>query len=69
LTAFFEKIPDDWGLPKDFIIHDPDLQPELIFENFANILDERLYKIFKALNVGEPNANHVLMAKLAKAGG
>ncbi len=68
LESFFARIPDGWGLPKDMIIHDPDRQPEVIFENFANMLDLRLYEIFKVLDLSEPNENHRIIAKLANAG-
>ncbi|MFX0061697.1 MAG: SIR2 family protein [Candidatus Hermodarchaeota archaeon] len=68
LQAFFDRIPDDWSLPKDIIIHDPEKQPELIFENFANMLDLRLYQIFDMLNLSQPNGNHGIIAKLAKKG-
>ncbi len=68
LESFFARIPDGWGLPKDLIIYDPDRQPEVIFENFANMLDLRLYEIFKVLDLSEPNENHRIIAKLAKAG-
>ena len=43
LQAFFERVPDDFNLPKDMILKDPDLQPEEVLEAFANILDERLF--------------------------
>ncbi len=68
LRAFFDRIPEDWGLPKDLMINDPNKKPEEVFEDFANMLDVRLYKIFTALDVTEPNANHVILAKLAKLG-
>lgn len=68
LNAFFDRIPEDWGLPKDIMIKDPNKKPEEVFEDFANMLDIRLFKIFSALNVTEPNANHLILAKLAKLG-
>ena len=68
LQAFFERVPDDFNLPKDMILKDPDLQPEVVLEAFANILDERLFKAFEALDVAEPNAIHYSLARLAKAG-
>ena len=45
LQAFFERVPDDFNLPNDMILKDPDRQPEEVFEAFANILDERLYSL------------------------
>ncbi|KKL97981.1 hypothetical protein LCGC14_1828980, partial [marine sediment metagenome] len=68
LHAFFERVPDDFNLPKDMILKDPDLQPEVVLEAFANILDERLFKAFEALDVAEPNAIHYSLARLAKSG-
>jgi hypothetical protein len=68
LKAFFDNIPDEYRLPKDMIIKDPDRQPEEVFETFSNILDERLFKAFKALDVAEPNPIHYALARLAKAG-
>ncbi len=68
LKAFFDRVPDDYNLPKDMILKDPDRQPEEVFESFANVLDERLYKAFEALDVAIPNLNHIALARLAKAG-
>ncbi|HMF30889.1 MAG TPA: SIR2 family protein, partial [Candidatus Lokiarchaeia archaeon] len=41
---------------------------KLSFENFANMLDMRLYEVFKVLDLSEPNGTHQLIAKLAKTG-
>ncbi|MFX0071550.1 MAG: SIR2 family protein [Candidatus Hermodarchaeota archaeon] len=68
LKAFFDRVPDDFNLPKDMILKDPDRQPEEVFETFSTVLDERLYKAFEALDVAEPNPNHFALARLAKAG-
>ena len=68
LKSFFSQIPDDYNLPKDMILKDPDRQPEEVFEAFSNILDERMYRAFEALDVAEPNANHYALARLAKMG-
>ena len=68
LKAFFDRVPDDYNLPKDMILKDPERQPEEVFESFANILDERLYKAFEALDVATPNPNHIALARLAKKG-
>lgn len=50
------------------ILKDPDLQPEVVLEAFANTLDERLFRAFEALDVAESNAIHYSLARLAKAG-
>jgi hypothetical protein len=68
LEAFFNRAPENWGVPKDLIIKDENKQPESIFETFANILEGKFYQIFDSLNVTEPNTNHKLIAKLAKKG-
>ncbi len=68
LTAFFNKVPDDYNIPKDMILTDSNMQPEEVLESFATILDERLYTAFEALDVAEPNANHIMIARLAKQG-
>ncbi len=68
LKAFFDRVPEDYNLPKDMILKDPDRQPEELFEAFSNILDERMYRAFEALDVAEPNANHYALARLAKMG-
>ncbi len=68
LKAFFDRVPEDYNLPKDMIIKDPERTPEEVFEAFSNILDERMYKAFEVLNVAEPNANHYALARLAKKG-
>ena len=68
LYGFFDRVPDEWGLPNDLIVKNDDLAPEAVFENFSKILDTGLYTVFKALDVGQPNANHQLIARLAKIG-
>ncbi|HME55261.1 MAG TPA: SIR2 family protein [Candidatus Lokiarchaeia archaeon] len=68
IDAIFSRVPDDFNLPTDMIIKSPDRQPEVVFENFANILGDRLYTVFKALNVTKPNDVHNAVALLAKAG-
>ncbi|MBN1802643.1 MAG: SIR2 family protein [Candidatus Lokiarchaeota archaeon] len=68
LTAFFNKVPDEFNIPKDMILTDSNMQPEEVLESFAIILDERLYAAFDALDVAEPNANHIMIARLAKEG-
>ena len=68
LEAFFNRAPDEWGVPKDIMIYDENKQPEAVFETFANVLEGKFYQIFDSLNVTEPNGNHKLIAKLAKSG-
>ncbi|MFX1311055.1 MAG: SIR2 family protein [Promethearchaeota archaeon] len=68
LFNFFENVPDDWGVPKKLIIKDPNFQPEALLETWANIHGVNLYKVFQVLDVNVPNANHQLLAKLAKTG-
>jgi hypothetical protein len=68
LKTFFDRIPEDYNLPKDMILKDSDRQPEEVFETFSNILDERLFKAFEALDVAKPNPIHYILARLAKAG-
>ncbi|HME52151.1 MAG TPA: SIR2 family protein [Candidatus Lokiarchaeia archaeon] len=68
LTSFFDRIPREWGVPSDLIIKSEIWQPEVIFENFANVFDTQLYEVFKALDVATPNGTHRAIAKLAKEG-
>src|SRR5271157_3042757 len=68
LQSFFDRVPSDWGMPSDLIIKSEIFQPEVIFENFANIFDAHLYKVFDALDVSQPNGTHRIIARLAKAG-
>ncbi|MFW9992511.1 MAG: SIR2 family protein [Candidatus Odinarchaeota archaeon] len=68
MLNFFEQVPEEWEVPKDLIIKDPNFQPEVLFESWANIMDLNLYKVFEALDVTSPNGNHQLLARLAKAG-
>lgn len=68
LEAFFDRVPDSYNLPKDMIIKDPERQPEELFESFANILDDKFFKVFEALDVAKPNNTHYALARLAKAG-
>ena len=68
LTAFFNRVPEDYGLPGDLIIKSEIWQPEVVFENFAKLFDEHFYKVFPALDVAQPNGNHKIIAHLAKKG-
>ncbi|MFX1503659.1 MAG: SIR2 family protein, partial [Promethearchaeota archaeon] len=68
LFNFFENVPDEWGVPKKLIVKDPNFQPEALLEIWANIHGGNLYKVFQVLDVNVPNANHQLLAKLAKIG-
>ena len=68
LEAFFQAIPKDYDIPSDLLLNTSDRHPEEVFETFAEILDEKLYHAFKALDVGSENGNHILIAKLAKQG-
>ena len=43
-------------------------QPEEIMESFYFVLQDHLLTVFQLLEAGEPNANHIAIAKLAKAG-
>ncbi|MBN2152211.1 MAG: SIR2 family protein, partial [Candidatus Lokiarchaeota archaeon] len=68
IESFFARVPASFNLPKDMLIKNPDRQPEQVFENFANILGDRLFQVFDALDVTEPNDVHKAVAHLAKAG-
>ncbi|MFX1520627.1 MAG: SIR2 family protein [Promethearchaeota archaeon] len=66
LENFFARAPDAEDLGElRFRI---DRQPEEVFENFANILDYRLFTVFKVLDEGKPNGNHITIARLMKQG-
>ena len=43
-------------------------QPEEIMESYYFILNERLLTLFRLLEAGRPNSNHIAIAKLAKVG-
>jgi tetratricopeptide (TPR) repeat protein len=66
LKNFFGRAPDveDLGELRFKI----ERQPEEVFENFANILDHRLFTVFKVLDEGKPNGVHVTIARLMKEG-
>lgn len=68
LTAFFKQIPAEYAIPGDLIIKDKMFSPEGIFEVFGNILGDHFFQAFNALDLAEPNANHKLIARLAKEG-
>ncbi|QEE16380.1 SIR2 family protein [Promethearchaeum syntrophicum] len=68
LSAFFKRVPDEYGLPGDMIIKSEIWQPEIIFESFAKLFDEYLYKVFPVLDVAQSNGNHRIIAQLAKLG-
>ncbi|KKL86794.1 hypothetical protein LCGC14_1941170, partial [marine sediment metagenome] len=68
LKTFFNHIPEDYNLPTDMILKGPNQKPEEVFETFAIILEKRLNKVFEVLDVAEPNAVHIILARLAKAG-
>ncbi len=68
LSAFFKRVPDEYGLPGDLIIKSEIWQPEIIFESFAKLFDEHLYKVFPVLDVAQSNGNHRIIAHLAKLG-
>lgn len=67
LKAFFDHVPEEYELPKDMIFKDELFSPESIFEIFSRVIDKDFLKIFDVLDVTEPNANHQLIARLAKA--
>lgn len=66
LENFFGRAPDleDLGNLRFKI----DRQPEEVFENFSNILDDRFFTVFKVLDEGNPNGNHITIARLMKEG-
>ncbi|MFX1260327.1 MAG: SIR2 family protein, partial [Promethearchaeota archaeon] len=66
LENFFARAPDVENLGE--LRFKIDRQPEEVFENFANILDQRLYTVFKVLDEGNPNGNHITIARLMKEG-
>lgn len=68
IRAFFEDLPNEYGVPKDLIIKDPERQPEETFEGMAVMLESKFYEVFKALDVSKPNNTHIMLARLAKAG-
>ncbi len=68
LSAFFTRVPDEYGLPGDLVIKSKIWQPEVIFENFAKLFDKHLYNVFPALDVAQSNGNHRIIARLAKTG-
>ena len=68
LSAFFKRVPEEYGLPGDLIIKSEIWQPEIIFESFAKLFDEHLYKVFPVLDVAQSNGNHRIIARLAKHG-
>jgi uncharacterized membrane protein len=49
------------------IFKDELFSPESIFEVFSRVIDKDFLKIFDVLDVTEPNANHQLITRLAKA--
>lgn len=69
LKTTFEAVPDELAhLRQILATGDVSRQPEEIMESFYFFLKERLLTVFELLERGEPNANHVALAKLAKAG-
>eukprot|EP00602_Paraphysomonas_sp_CaronLab_P005127 CAMPEP_0185033198 /NCGR_PEP_ID=MMETSP1103-20130426/21957_1 /TAXON_ID=36769 /ORGANISM="Paraphysomonas bandaiensis, Strain Caron Lab Isolate" /LENGTH=932 /DNA_ID=CAMNT_0027569395 /DNA_START=1030 /DNA_END=3828 /DNA_ORIENTATION=+ len=67
VRAVFSAAPEEHR-PRQYTESDVSRQPEEIMESFYYILGEKLLTLFRALEYGRPNANHVAMAKLAKAG-
>lgn len=70
LQATFARAPPEFGEVVQQIGHDGDVSrnPEEIMESYFLVFKEHLFTLFGLLDKGEPNANHVGMAKLAKKG-
>ncbi|KAH9256312.1 hypothetical protein BASA81_005533 [Batrachochytrium salamandrivorans] len=69
LKTTFEAVPEELAhLRQILATGDVSRQPEEIMESFYFFLKDRLLTVFELLERGEPNANHIALAKLAKAG-
>lgn len=67
IQATFEAAPETLR-PVPCSNTDITRQPEEIMESYYYILNDRLLTLFRLLEAGRPNSNHIAIAKLAKAG-
>jgi NAD-dependent SIR2 family protein deacetylase len=65
--ALFNASPEEHR-PKDMAFSDASRQPEEIMESLHFVIGDKLLDVFRLLEAGSPNANHMAVAKLAKAG-
>jgi hypothetical protein len=69
LEETFKAVPDEHQkIARKLSTSDATRSPEEVMETYYFVLQDKLFDLFQLLNEGTPNANHRIIAKLAKAG-
>jgi hypothetical protein len=67
LEETFKAVPETHqGIARKLRTSDATRSPEEVMETYYFVLQKKLFSLFQLLNEGEPNANHKIIAKLAK---
>ena len=69
LEETFKAVPKKHqDIARKLRVSDASRSPEEVMETYYMVLQKKLFSLFELLNEGEPNANHRIIAKLAKEG-
>lgn len=67
LEETFKAVPEEHqAAAKKLRTSDASRSPEEVMETYYFVLQNKLFELFELLNEGEPNANHRIVAKMAK---
>jgi len=68
LEQTFKAVPSEYQkIARTLATSDATRSPEEVMETYYFVLQDKLFSLFRLLEEGEPNANHRIIAKMAKA--